>query len=158
MDAMWWVNLRNDLRLAGRMIWCVYKRIGDGGKQQHHYRCSECGHERESDYPPEMLHRPCPEQNEAVPIRQPRLITSAGPGTELQRLLKRFGFAAQAGCKCPEHIATMNDWGPDKCKQNIDQILGWLKEEADRRELPFVRAAARLLVRLAIWNARKRVR
>jgi hypothetical protein len=34
-------------------------------------------------------------------------------------------------------------------------IVGWLREEATKRGLPFLDAAGRLLVRRAIKNARK---
>lgn len=41
------------------MTECLYERIGEGkdGKQQ--YRCTHCGHKRESKYPPSKLHRNC---------------------------------------------------------------------------------------------------
>lgn len=49
----------------------------------------------------------------------------------------------------------MNQNGPDWCSEHIDTIVGWLKEEADRAQLPFSKLGARLLVRRAISNARK---
>jgi hypothetical protein len=45
--------------------------------------------------------------------------------------------------------------GCDWCDQNIDTIVGWLQEEAQKRRLPFVDAAGRMLVRRAIANARR---
>ena len=41
------------------MTQCIYERIGDGKQKAHRYQCGECGHQRESDYPPERLHRRC---------------------------------------------------------------------------------------------------
>jgi hypothetical protein len=41
------------------------------------------------------------------------------------------------------------------CERNIDTIVGWLREEATKRKLPFVDIAGRLLVKRAIRNARK---
>lgn len=38
---------------------------------------------------------------------------------------------------------------------DIDEIVGWLREEASKRGLPFVDMAGRMLVKRAIRNARK---
>jgi len=38
---------------------CRYERTGNGTKALHAYRCSVCGHTRESNHPPERLHRQC---------------------------------------------------------------------------------------------------
>jgi hypothetical protein len=38
---------------------------------------------------------------------------------------------------------------------NIDTVVGWLREEATKRGLPFLDAAGRMLVRRAIRNARR---
>ena len=45
--------------------------------------------------------------------------------------------------------------GCDWCEANLDEIVGWLREEATRRGLPFLDAAGRVRVRRAIGNARK---
>jgi hypothetical protein len=36
-----------------------------------------------------------------------------------------------------------------------DELIGWLREEATKRGLPFVDMAGRMLVKRAIKNARK---
>ena len=77
-------------------------------------------------------------------------------GTELATLLGKFGIKAEEkGCACRRHAAHMDAAGCDWCDENIDTIVGWLREEAGKRGLPFLDAAARLLVRRAIANARK---
>lgn len=76
-------------------------------------------------------------------------------GTELKRLLAKFGIE-QSGCHCTARQRTMDLRGPDWCEQNIETIVGWLREEAQKRKLPFVDAAARVLVRLAIRRARNK--
>jgi len=81
---------------------------------------------------------------------------SNGPGTELKRLLKRFGIAATEGCNCTSRAALMDRNGIDWCEANIEKIVDWLQEEATRRKLPFVRLAGKTLVRLAIRAARKK--
>ena len=56
-----------------------------------------------------------------------------------------------------EVIIYNNDWhlAEDWCEQNIDTIVGWLREEAEKRKLPFVAVGAKLLVKRAIAAARK---
>jgi hypothetical protein len=44
---------------------------------------------------------------------------------------------------------------PGWCEANLDTIVGWLREQAEARGLPFLDVAGRLLVRRAISNARK---
>jgi hypothetical protein len=50
----------------------------------------------------------------------------------------------------------MDEKGPDWCEQNMEVILGWLKEEASRVALPFVAPVVRLVVQKAIDAARKK--
>ena len=51
----------------------------------------------------------------------------------------------------------MDARGPDWCLENIDQIVGWLREEHERRKilLPFSAVGARVLIRTAVRNARR---
>lgn len=79
-----------------------------------------------------------------------------GPGTELKKLLSKIGIRPTADCPCNKRANQMDQEGPDWCEQNMEKILGWLREEANRRGLPFVNAAGRLLVRRAIKNSRNR--
>jgi hypothetical protein len=44
---------------------------------------------------------------------------------------------------------------PGWCLDNIGTIVGWLREQAEARGLPFLDAAGRMLVRRAVRNARK---
>lgn len=76
-------------------------------------------------------------------------------GDCLAKLLSSFGFSEANGCKCESRVATMNVWGADKCEENIGIIVGWLREAAAERGLPFLAMPARMLVRRAIANARK---
>lgn len=78
-----------------------------------------------------------------------------GPGTELKKLLKRVGITASPNCSCNARARTMDQWGCDKCEERIDEIVGWLREEAAKRRLPFIDAAGRMIVRRAIKNARR---
>jgi len=78
-----------------------------------------------------------------------------GPGTELKKLLKLVGITASPDCSCNARARTMDEKGCDWCEQNLDEIVGWLREEAAKRGLPFVDLAGRMLVNRAIKNARK---
>jgi len=82
-------------------------------------------------------------------------LRSHGPGDELSKLLKRLGITYTPDCPCRSHAAQMDAWGCDECERRIDEIVGWLREEAHKRGLPFLDVAGRMLVRRAIKNARK---
>jgi hypothetical protein len=78
-----------------------------------------------------------------------------GPGAELRKLLSRIGITAAPNCSCQRHANEMDARGCDWCEDNLDTIVGWLREEATKRGLPFLDAAGRILVRRAISNARR---
>lgn len=79
-----------------------------------------------------------------------------GPGTELKAILASLGLAASGDCKCESRVALMDARGCDWCAANEGQIVGWLRESAGERGLPFLDSAGRLLVRRAIANARRK--
>lgn len=79
----------------------------------------------------------------------------AGPGTELKKLLKRLGITASPTCSCNRRAADMDARGVEWCEQNIETIVGWLREEAGKRGLPFVDIAGTALVKLAIRKAKR---
>jgi hypothetical protein len=88
---------------------------------------------------------------------QNSLHVAGGPGTELSKLLKRFGIEPTPTCDCRAKAAEMDSWGCDECSrpERIEEVVAVMREEAKARGLPFLDAAARLLVRRAIANARK---
>lgn len=82
-----------------------------------------------------------------------------GPGTELKALLKNIGITASPDCSCNARARKMDEMEkaePGWCAANIDTIVGWLREEATKRGLPFFGIAAKLLVKRAISNARRK--
>lgn len=86
------------------------------------------------------------------------LDTGKGPGTELKKLLARIGINATPDCKCNARavfLDSMENHEPGWCEAHIDEVVGWLREEATKRGLPFLDAAGRMLVKRAIQNARK---
>lgn len=88
-----------------------------------------------------------------------RPVEPAGPGTELKKLLKTWlRIEATPTCSCNARAAVMDQMEarePGWCEAHLDEIVGWLREEATKRGLPFLDAAGRVLVKRAISNARK---
>jgi hypothetical protein len=77
------------------------------------------------------------------------------PGTILSKMIKSVGIQMTDSCSCKAHALEMNEHGNDWCEQNIDTVVGWLREEASRRGLPFMDALGKLLVGRAIKKSRK---
>lgn len=80
---------------------------------------------------------------------------AAGPGTELKKLLSRLGITATPDCSCNARADLMDDRGVEWCLANVGEIVGWMREEAVKRGLPFVDMAGRMLVNRAIRNAQR---
>jgi len=79
-------------------------------------------------------------------------------GTELKKLLSKIGIQSKKGCGCSDrarHIDYMESIEPGWAEKNIEEIVDWMQEEAKKRKLPFVRAGAKVLVKLAIRRAKK---
>lgn len=79
----------------------------------------------------------------------------SGPGTELKKLLARIGISATDSCPCNARAAEMDANGADWCEANASTIVGWLREQAQARGLPFLDVVGLMLVRKAIRNARQ---
>ena len=120
-------------------------------------RCARCG----IPHPGFPLTRKCKtvEQIIAESARQTteERTATTGPGTELKKLLAGWPFRLVAGadCKCNQRATYMDAKGCDWVEANIEECVGYLRESAADRGLPFLDAAGRVLVRRAIHNARK---
>ena len=77
-----------------------------------------------------------------------------GAGTELKKMLGRIGIRSTPSCKCNNRAREMDARGVQWTADNLETVVGWLREESERRKLPFIAPAARLLVKAAIKNAR----
>jgi len=112
--------------------------------------CESCGHVT----PIAGLRRECGRavHREVLPSQSP---PSHGPGTELKKLLARVGITATPDCSCNARAAEMDRQGVEWCEANLDTIVGWLREQAEARGLPFLDVAGRMIVRRAISNARR---
>jgi len=78
-----------------------------------------------------------------------------GPGSILSGMLSTIGIKSSENCSCRRHAIEMNKNGPDWCENNIDTILSWLREESEKRKLPFIESIAKMLVKRAIAMSRK---
>ena len=96
----------------------------------------------------------------AVGPRRAATESASGPGTELSKLLKRFGIEPTPTCQCRAKAAQMDAWGPDECEkpERIEEVVAVMRAEAEARGLPFLDVAGRMLVRRAIKNARKQAK
>jgi hypothetical protein len=79
-------------------------------------------------------------------------------GTELRKQISWFVWNQKvSNCKtCKNREERMNRWGCDRCLQNIDIILEWLKESAKNHYYPYNEFLVKRLVMKAINNARKK--
>ena len=89
-----------------------------------------------------------------MPPIAPSAAAPPGPGAELKRLLERIGISASENCACNARARQMDQWGPEECLRRLDEISGWLSEEAAKRKLPYVVAIGKALVRKAVAMAK----
>ena len=119
-------------------------------------RCRERGYSLDEVMPCVVLREgdtwTIDETHAAYPKRPP---ADERPGTVLATLLARVGITGAHGCQCRLRAHELDRRGCRWCERNLDTIVGWLREEAARRGLPFVGVAARMLVRRAIRTARR---
>jgi len=78
-----------------------------------------------------------------------------GPGTKLSQMLEKLGIKSAPNCSCKARAKLMNEKGFEWCEQNIDVIVGWLREEAQKRNLPFIDIAGKIIVKRAISQSKK---
>jgi hypothetical protein len=89
-------------------------------------------------------------------LPEPPVSPGHGPGTELSRLLKRFGIEPTPTCACRAKAAEMDAWGCDEASrpERINEVVAVMRAEAEARGLPFVDLFAKVLVWWAIRKAR----
>lgn len=126
-------------------------------KTEYGWKCSVCGRMlRTKTYPaPVAICRTDQKHKYVAPLSSTPQPPSGGAGTELKKLLSKIGIVASPGCSCNARAARMDMNGIEWCEANLDEIVGWLREEAHKRNLPFIDAAGKILVKKAISNAKK---
>jgi len=106
-----------------------------------------------SEQPQQQIQEPQPV---AQPPEEPQpQEDTSGPGAHLKKYLGRIGIKASPTCSCNARARYMDFMGTTWCENNIDTIVGWLKEESDKRGLPFIDWPARVLVKKAISSSKK---
>lgn len=125
---------------------CLFEQNTDGLWQCTREKCGWV-YKFRSDKPPKQN---CNALKETTEVE-----INSGPGTELKKILTRFGIRPGKNCKCERRARKMDQQGPKWCRENIDTIIGWLKEEANKRKLPFVNRLGKYLVNKAIKNSLK---
>jgi hypothetical protein len=116
-------------------------------------KCAVCGHVA----PVSGLVRQCGLSAAWASEKNFQPFMSHGPGTELSKLLKRFGIEPTPTCACRAKAAEMDAWGCDEASrpERIEEVVAVMREEAAARGLPFIDTVGRMLVKRAIYNARK---
>jgi hypothetical protein len=82
-------------------------------------------------------------------------VSQDGPGSKLKKLIGLFGFTTKSCSRCGRRAAEMDRQGASWCRQNLETIVGWLREEAARRRIPFSDRLARKLILTAIRQAER---
>ena len=78
-----------------------------------------------------------------------------GPGSILASMFSMIGIKSTPTCSCRKHALEMNKNGIEWCEENIPTILGWLKEECNKRKIPYVETVAKMMVNKSISKAKK---
>ena len=90
------------------------------------------------------------EDAEDITVTQPD-----GPGSLLVKILAWYGHAASPSCPCINNAKLMNANGPDWCSFKVNLVVEWVREEAVKRNVPFVEEVVAVLVQKAIALSRK---
>jgi len=92
--------------------------------------------------------------------KYPKVKPSRPVGDELKKILRKTGITSVEACNCGKRAKYMNVMEqkyPGWCEKNIDKIVSWLKEEAERRKMPFIPSIARALIKRAIKNVERNI-
>lgn len=80
-----------------------------------------------------------------------------GPGSILKEDLAAWGFKERENCNCGQYARMMDLNGPQWCLDQMDKILGWMKQSAHQRKLPFSRLVGKKFVKDAVKKYRAQV-
>lgn len=60
-------------------------------------------------------------------------VPNIAPGTHLHRIIRRLtGEDIRHGCGCEDWIRQCNEWGPDGCRENTEEIVDRMLEMASK--------------------------
>lgn len=57
---------------------------------------------------------------------------TGGPGTELKAILASVGIVPKLNCGCEAMARRMDDWGPQGCRANRQEIVAFLRKKQRR--------------------------
>jgi predicted DNA-binding protein len=77
----------------------------------------------------------------------------SSPGDSLNHYLVEFGMNIEKDCNCTTWVDIMNAWGVALCREKSDQVLMWLRHEAETRKLQFDSAVAKQLIEKSLREA-----
>lgn len=78
-----------------------------------------------------------------------------GVGARLKRLLRRLSIELPENCACNARIEIMDSNGPVWCRDRRREIVGWMREGAELKNIQFVPFAARAILDRAIIATRR---
>ena len=78
-----------------------------------------------------------------------------GPGSILASMFSAIGIKSSPTCSCRRHALEMNARGIEWCEENLNTICSWLQEECKKRNIPYVDAVAKMVVKKAVNKAKK---
>ena len=149
-DTVWAVDLTDEQyqelvdKYKGKGPSCSWHSVKQGDIYIH--VCNVCGMSiANSEEAPD---RPCVGRKPAAPKKPP-----PGVGSRLKGVLGQLGFKSSKTCGCNKKAAYIDQKGKQWAKENREEIVDMLQEEATKRRLPFSRFAAHQLVRYAIFTA-----
>ncbi len=125
------------------MIDCIYTTDGPP------WKCTRCGHEQSVT---QALRRNCksnPTPEELIADQ------TVGVGTQLKRLLGKVFIKPGKGCHCNHYAKLMDQRGAEWCENNVAWCVDCLEESAETLGYPFSRFAAKKVVGVAIYKAKK---
>jgi hypothetical protein len=64
---------------------------------------------------------------------EPHPKTKSIAGTKLKEILGEIGIKEEGGCGCGDRKNQMNDWDLQTCRENRNEIIGWLKKAASEK-------------------------
>lgn len=81
-----------------------------------------------------------------------RIVGGKGPGTALKSVLSRMGVEVTEDCECLDHAMRMDMWGRVRCLDRLDEITGWICQEAKRRGIPTIETVVKQFIKVAIMG------
>ena len=134
------------------IVICTEKQLGDRCRERG-YKLEEVGGCIKKRDDRGRLH--VDTEHKAYPKK--KRTPAGGVGSELTKLLKKFGISAkEGGCSCKSKSKLMDRNGISWCEKNIDTVVGYMRDNAKNMKIPFLALPARMLVRQAIRNAKRK--